>query len=97
MVADASLYNMAIQASSIVGSNIYQSKDGPRYFRANKILIGLIGFNILILYPGTYLFYKLTNKRRDKIWDGMSPQDKTEYLRSTKDEGNKRLDFRFDY
>jgi len=88
---------MSIQASSIVGSNIYQAKDAPRYFRANEILIGLIGFNILFLYPGTYLFYKLINERRDRIWNGISAEEKIEYLRTTKEEGNKRPDFRFDY
>jgi hypothetical protein len=88
---------MSIQASSIIGSNIYQARDAPRYYKANKILIGLIAFNTVVLYPGTYLFYKFTNKRRDRIWNGMSSEEQKEYLRTTKDQGNKRLDFRFDY
>jgi hypothetical protein len=88
---------MSIQLSSVVGANIYQASDAPRYFKANKILLGVIAFNLVFLYPGTYFFYKLTNKKRAAIWDKMSPEEKTEYLRTTKDEGNKRLDFRFDY
>jgi hypothetical protein len=35
------------------------------------------------------------NKKRERIWSGMSNEEKSEYLRTTKDEGNKRLDFRF--
>lgn len=35
------------------------------------------------------------NKQRDKVWDAMSPSEKVEYIATTKDEGAKRLDFRF--
>lgn len=34
-------------------------------------------------------------RRRERTWNAMSKEDKEEYLRTTKDEGNKRLDFRF--
>lgn len=55
----------------------------------------MVVFNIVLLYPGTWLFYRHINRKRDAIWDKMSSDQKTEYLRTTKDEGNKRLDFRF--
>ncbi|OBT67675.1 hypothetical protein VE03_03558 [Pseudogymnoascus sp. 23342-1-I1] len=32
----ASLYNMWVQVSGMIGANIYQSEDSPRYFKANK-------------------------------------------------------------
>lgn len=86
---------MSIQVSSIIGSNVYQANDAPRYYTANKALLGLVVFNLVIVYPGTWLFYTTINKKRDKVWDAMTPEQKSEYLRTTKDEGNKRLDFRF--
>ena len=41
------------------------------------------------------LYYMWRNKRRDDIWEAMSQDEKNEYLSTTKDEGSKRLDFRF--
>lgn len=40
-------------------------------------------------------YYIWRNKTRERIWNAMSDGEKDEYLRTTKDEGNKRLDFRF--
>lgn len=91
----AALYNMSIQLGGIIGANVYQAEDAPRYFKANKALIGVVVFNIVILYPGIWLFYRQVNARRERKWSAMSEADRIEYLRTTKDEGNKRLDFRF--
>jgi len=91
----ASLYNMVVQLSAIIGANVYQPSDAPRYHKANRGLIGVIAVCVGLLYPGTYFFYKWTNEKRDKRWNAMSEDEKSEYLRTTKDEGNKRLDFRF--
>ncbi len=33
--------------------------------------------------------------KREKIWGGMSKEQKQTYLATTTDKGNKRLDFRF--
>ncbi|TFK41501.1 allantoate permease [Crucibulum laeve] len=92
---NASLYNMFVQASSIIGANIYRKDDAPRYRRGNAILISINLFNIVILYPGTKLYYVWRNKQRDKIWDAMTPEEKSNYLATTSDVGNRRLDFRF--
>jgi hypothetical protein len=35
------------------------------------------------------------NARREKTWNAMTPKEKISYLATTKDKGNKRLDFRF--
>ncbi|BGP43488.1 hypothetical protein JCM10449v2_007523 [Rhodotorula kratochvilovae] len=45
----ASLYNVVVQASSIIGANIYQASDSPRYYKGNKILLGIVAFNLAII------------------------------------------------
>jgi hypothetical protein len=41
------------------------------------------------------VFYVAVNKRREKVWNAMSQQEREHYLATTTDKGNKRLDFRF--
>jgi hypothetical protein len=41
------------------------------------------------------LYYIQRNKSRDRIWNAMSAEEKVSYIATTKDEGAKRLDFRF--
>ncbi|KAF8906727.1 allantoate permease [Gymnopilus junonius] len=91
----ASVYNMFVQASSIISSNIYRADDAPQYHRGNSILIGICAFNLIFLYPGTKAYYIWRNRQRDKIWDAMTSEEKSHYLATTTDIGNRRLDFRF--
>ncbi|KAI0053179.1 allantoate permease [Auriscalpium vulgare] len=92
---NASLYNMFVQASSVIYSQIYRTDDAPRYRRGNRVLIAISVVNITILYPGTKLYYIWRNKQRAKIWDAMTREQQSEYLTTTKDVGNRRLDFKF--
>ncbi|KAF9239301.1 allantoate permease [Melanogaster broomeanus] len=92
---NASLYNMFVQASSIISAQIYVASDSPRYERGNRILIIICCVNLVVLYPGTKAYYVWRNRQRAKIWDAMTPQEKAHYLSTTKDVGNRRLDFRF--
>lgn len=92
----AAMYNMFCQASGIIASNIYRQDDRPRYRRGNRQLVGIISGNIVI-YLLVGLYYRWVNWRRDKIWDKWTPEQKKEYVDTTKVEGNKRLDFRFAY
>ncbi|KAJ2932226.1 hypothetical protein H1R20_g4867, partial [Candolleomyces eurysporus] len=92
---NASLYNMFVQASGIISSNIYRKDDAPMYRRGNRWLIGVCAFNCFILYPGVKAYYIWRNRSRDQIWDAMTSEQKSEYLATTKDRGNRRLDFRF--
>ncbi|PWN49141.1 MFS general substrate transporter [Violaceomyces palustris] len=92
----ASVYNMFVQVSSIIGANVYQSNDAPLYRKGNLALTVIAAFNIL-LYAGVSYYYKWRNASRDRIWNGMTKEEQDHYLRTTKDEGNRRLDFRFAY
>ncbi|KAL1413584.1 hypothetical protein Q8F55_001358 [Vanrija albida] len=90
----SSLYNMFVQASSLISSNIYQPKDAPFYHKGNRVLLGLVVLNLLLFWL-TKGWYIWRNKQRDKIWNAWTHEEKQHYLETTKDEGNKRLDFRF--
>jgi MFS family permease len=90
----SSLYNMAVQASNIFSSQIYRQDDKPYYYRGNKILLGIMAWNIVV-FIGSKAYYVIKNKRRDQIWDAMSREERVHYLATSTDKGNKRLDFRF--
>jgi hypothetical protein len=102
----SSLYNMAVQTSNIISTQIYQNKDKPLYYTGNKVLLGLAAYNV-VLFIGAKVYYTLKNKyvfvlcckktdvlmkisQRDKIWDAMTREEKLNYLATTKDKGNKR-------
>lgn len=85
----SALYNMSVQASSMISQNIYRDDDKPLYRRGNKVLIGITVLN-LFLFVGAKTFYVMVNKRRDKIWNAMSTEEKETYLETTSDKGNKR-------
>lgn len=90
----AAMYNMTVQSSGIIASNIYREADAPRYRDGNKNLIAITCYNI-VLYLLTKAYYVLRNRSRDRKWDAMTEEQKKHYLDTTKDEANKRLDFRF--
>ncbi|KAJ5313526.1 uncharacterized protein N7443_000410 [Penicillium atrosanguineum] len=90
----AAMYNMSVQASSIIASNIYRADDAPLYKRGNRVLVGLVVSNIFI-YLGAKAYYVWRNSSRDKKWNAMTDEQKAHYLANTKDEGSGRLDFRF--
>ncbi|CAI4052262.1 hypothetical protein N7582_005407 [Saccharomyces uvarum] len=92
----ASLYNMFVQAGLIISSNIYQQSDAPLYHKGNLVLFGLS----LAMFPlliGSKLFYIHVNRKRDKIWNAMSEEEREHYMNVTTDTGSSRLDFRFSH
>ncbi|KAE8352718.1 major facilitator superfamily domain-containing protein [Aspergillus coremiiformis] len=90
----AAMYNMCVQISGIIASNVYQGWDAPRYVQGNRILLALACTNIA-LYAATKIYYMLRNRHRDRRWTAMTDDQRIEYIANTNDTGNKRLDFRF--
>ena len=86
---------MFVQLSSVISANIYRADDAPRYRRGNRVLIAIACVNLFVLYPFTKFYYIYRNKQRDRIWNAMTPEEQSHYLATTKDVGNRRLDFRF--
>ncbi|WDK09213.1 major facilitator superfamily transporter [Colletotrichum graminicola] len=93
----ASLYNMFVQVSGMIGANIYQPDDAPRYFKANKGLLVICIWMCVssvplffVQYPFTYFYYRWRNNSKAKQWDAMTPEQQHEYRANTTDKGNKR-------
>ncbi|KIJ66393.1 hypothetical protein HYDPIDRAFT_86987 [Hydnomerulius pinastri MD-312] len=91
----ASVYNMFVQAGAIVYANIYRTDDAVNK-RGNLVLIAICSMNI-ILYLLVFVFYREINRWRDRKWNVMTEKEQMNYLQTTKDQGNARLDFRFAY
>ena len=90
----SALYNMTVQASNVIASQIYRTDDAPLYRTGNKILIAITCYNI-VLFVSAKFFYVWRNNIRDKRWKSMSQEERETYLATTTDKGNKRLTFRF--
>ncbi|KAK3357603.1 hypothetical protein B0T25DRAFT_579643 [Lasiosphaeria hispida] len=75
----SAMYNMVCQASYVASSNI---------------LLAAAGWNmVMTIFVEGYCMWR--NKTRATTWDAMTLEERDYYLRMTKDEGNKRIDFRF--
>jgi hypothetical protein len=62
--------------------------------RGNTVLVSIAAYNIF-LYLAVKQYYVWRNKTREREWKKLSAAEERSYLRTTKAEGNKRLDFRF--
>jgi hypothetical protein len=83
----ASLYNMFMQVSGMIGgtigANICQPIDASRCLKANKGLLVICLWMCLIQYPGTYFYYQWRNHRKTKVWDTFTDEEKDNYRTAT--------------
>ncbi|KAI5950336.1 hypothetical protein KGF54_005153 [Candida jiufengensis] len=90
----SAIYNMFVQLDQIIAANMLREDDKPLYNRGFlELFIIAIAVIPIILFAKFY--YKGRNGSRAKIWDAMSEEEQDNYRRTTKDTGNRRLDFRF--
>lgn len=90
----AALYNMSVQLGDIAAFFIYREDDKPKYRRGNTNLL-IINLVVILVFVATKIYYVYVNGRRDREWKQMTEEERTSYVRDTKLQGSKRLDFRF--
>ena len=80
-------------------AELYRKDDVPYYPRGNKILISICALS-LVVFISQREYLRWLNRRKAKAWDAMSSGERVAYqadqVEREKD-GNKRLDFRFQY
>lgn len=80
-------------------AEIYRADDQPYYPRGNKILIAICALS-LVTFVAQREYLRFLNKRKARVWDQMSNSERVAYQADQEErekEGNKRLDFRFQY
>lgn len=95
----AATYNVIVQVGSLIGSQIYRKYDSPYYKQGNKVLISICALSLLT-FVAQRLYLQTLNKRKAAIWDEMSVDERAFYqadATAREADGNKRLDFRFQY
>ncbi|KAG9127899.1 hypothetical protein FRC07_007745 [Ceratobasidium sp. 392] len=90
----AALYNIFVQAGSVISTRIYNESDRPFYHKGNKVLIGICVWNTILFWLVKF-YYIQRNKWKAARWNAMTTDEKAHYLETTTDKGNKRLDFVF--
>jgi hypothetical protein len=95
----AATYNVIVQIGSVIGSQIYRADDAPYYYRGNKVLISICALTLVVLLlQRTWL--AMLNKRKQKIWAGMTIYEKAQCqadIEARERDRNRRLEFRFKY
>ncbi|KAJ3306306.1 hypothetical protein HDU76_004841 [Blyttiomyces sp. JEL0837] len=81
---------------AVYASQIYRAKDAPRFHTGTSILIGF-AIAAIILWFLQKSYYRFLNSKREHIWANFTEAEKEEYLKTTKDVGNDRLDFKFSH
>ena len=80
-------------------AELYRADDQPFYHRGNKILVSICALS-LVVFLSQREYLRWLNKRKARAWDAMSSEERVAYqadqIEREKD-GNKRLDFRFQY
>lgn len=90
----AAVYNMAVQAGNVIGNFLYLDDDKPLYKRGNSVLFAINALAIA-LFVLTKIYYVWRNKQRDRVWNAMTEEERTDYITNATVVGSSRLDFRF--
>lgn len=78
----------------MISSNIYREEDRPAYRHGNSVLLA---FDVVSMFWVLLVkaYYMWRNKQRQRKWDAMSEDEKSQYLEEHQNEtGPSRLDFR---
>ncbi|CZS97744.1 related to nicotinamide mononucleotide permease [Rhynchosporium agropyri] len=95
----AATYNVIVQVGSLISSQIYRKTDAPYYKTGNTVLISFCALS-LVTFAAQRQWLILLNKRKEKVWETMSADERFTYqndIEARENDGNKRLDFRFKY
>lgn len=92
----AAVVNMFSQAAGIISANIYRADDAPKYDRGNKQLLG-IAFGAAASCIAARYYYIWRNKQKRAKWEALTIEEQENYLATTTDEGNKKINFFFTY
>jgi len=82
----------------LISTQIYRKDDEPYYYTGNKVTITLAVATCFVFIGQRYCL-KYLNGKKDRKWQAMSMREQLAYQndKARKDEGNGRLDFRFQY
>ncbi|KAF9282215.1 hypothetical protein BGZ68_006123 [Mortierella alpina] len=90
------MYIISVNITAIAGSNVFRAKHAPRFITGMWILFGSLLITIsLFLFQRFHLRH--INAKRAKITQDWTAQDWKHYDETTKDVGDDRLDFVYNY
>lgn len=87
---------MSVQLGNIIANFIYREDDKPYYRRGNWNLF-IINLLAILLFLFTKAYYIWRNKQKDRIWNALSKEEQEHYIKNTRLQGSRRLDFRFSH
>ncbi|KAG0202765.1 hypothetical protein BGX28_004808 [Mortierella sp. GBA30] len=90
------MYIISVNITAIAGSNVFRANNAPRFITGMWILFGSLLITIsLFIFQRFHLKY--INEKRAKITRDWTTQDWRHYDETTKDIGDDRLDFVYNY
>lgn len=95
----AATYNVVVQIGSVISSQIYRTDDSPYYYRGDEVLISICVVS-LVAFVVQREYLRHLNRKKERIWEAMTTEEKLAYQADQigrEKDGNKRLDFRFQY
>lgn len=85
---------MSVQLGNVMANFIYMDDDAPVYRRGNGVLVG-INVLCIVLFLLAKVYYIVRNKQKEKVWNALTDEQQKDYIRTTKLQGSRRLDFKF--